>query len=80
MTKGDMRIMLETWINEFLSNGGSITICRPFDKKKRRARKTNKHAPRRSGCVTIVRKRLVGARVEIVVKRKRSKKIQKLNV
>lgn len=72
--------MLEIRINEFLSSGGNITICRPFDKKKRRARKTNKHAPRQSGCVTIVRKRLVGTRVEIVVKRKRSKKIQKLNV
>lgn len=79
--------MLEKWINEFLENGGSITLCRPYECKQKRSGSCHKSKlfpkqKRKSSVLTVVRKRTNGLKCEITVKKKRlrSKKIQKLNV
>jgi len=86
MTKGDMRIMLEIRINEFLENGGSITLCKPCECRQKRSGSCHKgrlfpKQKRKSSVLTVVRKRTNGLKCEITVKKKRlrSKKIQKMN-
>jgi hypothetical protein len=34
--KEEYRMKLEEWVNNFLESGGTITLCKPKDKPKRR--------------------------------------------